>query len=70
MCKCCCGCSAKSIVVVSPVIDENGNYKVEKRTAEPIPTAELREFWRKCEDANDEAAGFPGNWAEVRKAMR
>lgn len=65
----CCGCSAK-IIVVSPVIDDDGNYKLNDTPSNPVPTPELRAFWRKCEDANDEAAGFPGNWAEVRKAMR
>lgn len=70
MCKrCCCG-EAKTINMVLPVIDENGNYRDGTRTPSANATEELRAFWKRCEEANDQAAGFPGNWAEVRKAMR
>lgn len=62
MCKrCCCG-EAKTINMVLPVIDENGNYRVDDAPSEPMPTAELRAFWKRCEEANDQAAGFPGKW--------
>jgi hypothetical protein len=61
MCKRCCIRSV-NIVVVTPVIDENGDYRYDGPPADTILTEADRAFFKKCEEANDMAAGWPGNW--------
>lgn len=62
MCKRCCGCSVKIVGDTRPVIDEDGDYKFDGAPADTILTEADRAFFRRCEAANDQAAGWPGKW--------